>query len=183
METQARGKRQSPFVASPRRTRLRGAFALLAVAAGLATGQAWSASALGGGREALKASASIDFAVTVPRVLTLRLLDHPPFIDVSEEDVARGNVRVTGARLEVVVNDPAGYAIRAELSGPAFDAVRIGGLSSERLVGSQGATIAMPSMVGRARPRPMHVSYELRLAPGAKPGRYHWPVVLSLQQP
>jgi len=41
----------------------------------------------------------------------------------------------------------------------------------------------MASMVGRPKPAPMPVSYELQLAPGATPGQYGWPVALSLEHP
>jgi hypothetical protein len=41
----------------------------------------------------------------------------------------------------------------------------------------------MASMVGRPKPAPMPVSYELTLSPGATPGQYGWPVALSLETP
>ena len=56
------------------------------------------------------------------------------------------------------------------------------GLPSAAVATSTGAVIPMPSMVGKPRPAPMPVEYELQLSPDAQPGTYAWPVSLSLQQ-
>ena len=154
------------------------AFAALA-AANLAA-HAASAVATGSGA---KASASLDFTISVPHVMQLRLLGHPAAIDVTADDIARGSITVSGAQLDLLVNDRDGYVIRAQLGNPVFAAARVLGLPGELVVGAQSATLRMASMVGRPRPAPMPVSYELQISPGATPGRYSWPVALSLEQP
>lgn len=125
---------------------------------------------------------SLDFQVSVPRVMQMKLLAHPTSVEVTADDIARGSITISGPAVDLLVNDRMGFAIRADLAGGAFDAVRISGLASPVVATQQGATIHMASMAGRAKPAPMPVRYELQLAPGAQPGRYTWPVTLSLQQ-
>ena len=136
-------------------------------------------SGLGG----LAAKASIDFSLQIPRVMQMRLLGHPAALDITPEDIARGSITVSGPRLDLLVNDRAGFVLRAELVNAVFTAVRIAGLASAFTATSAGATLRLPSMVGRPRPQPVAVDYELQLASDAVPGRYAWPVALTLQEP
>jgi hypothetical protein len=143
---------------------------------------AWAASEVARGNGGLSAKAAIDFTIVVPRVMRMQLLAHPATIAVGPEDIARGSIKVSGAHLDLLVNDRLGYAIHAEVVHPAFSAARITGLSSAAVATSAGAVIPMPSMVGKPRPAPMPVEYELQLSPDAQPGTYAWPVSLSLHQ-
>jgi hypothetical protein len=118
------------------------------------------------------ARAAVDFRITIPAVASLRLLNHPDAIEITADDIARGTLRVTGAALDLLVNNPRGYSLRAEVANAAFTAARIVNLPG-----------MMPTMVGKPRPAPMQVEYELAIAPAAQPGRYAWPVSLSIQAP
>ena len=118
------------------------------------------------------ARARVDFTITIPAIARLKLLNHPEAIDVTAEDIARGTLRVTGAALDLLVNNPRGYSLRADVANVAFTAARIVNLP-----------VTMPSMVGKPRPAPVQVEYELAIAPAAQPGRYAWPVSLSIQSP
>ena len=135
------------------------------------------------GTGALAARASIDIAIAVPRVMQMRLLGHPAMLDVTPEDIARGSITVSGPSIDLIVNDRAGYNLRAELVNAVFSAVRIAGLPASVQASAAPAIVHMPSMVGRPRPQAMPVAYELQLASDAVPGRYPWPVALSLQEP
>lgn len=157
---------------------LLGAVTGFGIAMGLPPG-ALAASAVADGGSV---RSSLDFQVSVPRVMQMTLLAHPTSVEVTADDIARGSITVRGPAVDLLVNDRMGFAIRADISGAAFDAVKISGLASPVVATQQGATIHMASMVGRAKPTPMPVQYELQLAPGAQPGRYTWPVTLSLQQ-
>ena len=161
------------------RKTLHGVLFALAIAAAPAAFGASSVSIGGGGPSA---RAAIDFSVAVPRVMQLKLLAQPAAIDVTADDIARGSIRVSGAAVDVLVNDRNGYAIRADLATGAFTAVKISGLPSPLVATQSGGVAQMPSMVGKPRPAPMSVEYELQLAPDAQPGHYAWPVTLSLQQ-
>jgi hypothetical protein len=156
----------------------------VAIAAGLflctpfavASGEAVS------GPGTLSARASVDISITVPRVMQMRLIAHPAVLEVTAEDVAAGKVTVSGPSVDLFVNDRLGYVVRAEIVNAAFAAVRIAGLPAPLVATGAATTAHMPSMVGRARPQPYPVSYELQLSSDAAPGRYSWPVALSLQQ-
>jgi hypothetical protein len=144
---------------------------------------AFAASETISGAGPLAARASIDIAISIPRVMQMRLIGHPAMLDVTAEDIARGSITVTGPSIDLVVNDRAGYNLRAELVQAVFTAVRIAGLPVAMQATGTPAIARMPSMVGRPRPQPMPVAYELQLAADAVPGRYTWPVALSLQEP
>ena len=157
---------------------------IIAAGLGLPLAQlAFAASDTASGPGALAAHASIDVAVAIPKVMQMRLIAHPAALDVSAEDIARGSITVSGASIDLLVNDRAGYNLRAELASAVFTAVRIAGLPADVQAAGAPAIVHMPSMVGRPRPQPMPVAYELQLAAGAAPGRYTWPVALSLQEP
>jgi len=133
------------------------------------------------GSGAITAKAAVDFSVNVPRVMQMRLLGHPASVDITAEDIARGSITVSGPSLDLLVNDRLGFVLRAELVNAMFSAARIVGLSSPVTATAAGATLHMASMVGRPKPQPVAVDYELTLAPDALPGRYSWPVALTLQ--
>ena len=143
---------------------------------------AHAASSVAQGGGSLKASASLDFSISVPHVMQLRLLGHPSTLDITADDIARGSITVSGASLDLLVNDRAGYVIRAQLANGIFTAAKVLGLPGTLVAAADSGTLRMASMVGRPRPAPMAVSYELQLAPGTQPGRYSWPVALSLEQ-
>ncbi|MGZ5037968.1 MAG: hypothetical protein ACXWF0_05115 [Usitatibacter sp.] len=144
---------------------------------------AFGASDAVSGTAGLTARASIDIAVQVPRVMQMRLLGHPAALDVTAEDIARGSITVSGPSIDLLVNDRSGYNLRAEIVNAVFTAVRIAGLPASVQVSASPAVVRMPTMVGRPRPQPMAVAYELQLASDTQPGRYAWPVALSLQEP
>jgi hypothetical protein len=132
---------------------------------------------------AVVAKASVDFTLQVPRVMQLHLLGHPASLEISADDIARGSITVSGPRLDLLVNDRLGSVLRAELVNAVFSAAKIVGLPSPLTATATGATLRLASMVGRPKPQPIAVDYELTLAADAVPGRYSWPVALSLQAP
>ena len=156
--------------------------ALLAFALAAAAPAAWAASSVSTGSGGSSARAAIDFQINVPRVMQMKLLAHPAAIDITADDVARGSIKVSGAAVDLLVNDRNGYAIRADLAMGAFTAVKVSGLPAPLVATQSGGLAQMPSMVGKPKPAPMALEYELQLAPDAQPGHYAWPVTLSLQQ-
>ena len=135
------------------------------------------------GAGSLRASAAIDFTINVPHVMQLKVLGQPAAVQVSADDIARGSITVSGAQLDLLVNERDGYVIRAQLANPVFTAAKVLGLPGALVAGDGATTLRMASMVGRPKPAPMPVSYELQLAPGTAPGQYSWPVALSLEHP
>src|SRR5258708_10611041 len=113
----------------------------------------------------------------------MSLLGQPDVLDVTAEEIACGSIHVSGARVDLLVNDRAGFVLRAELVNAVFSAAKIVGLSAPLTATAAGATLRMASMVGRPKPQPVVVDYELQLAADAVPRRYSWPVPLRLQGP
>jgi hypothetical protein len=144
---------------------------------------AWGSSEAATSTGGLTARAAVDIAIKIPKVMQMRLLGHPAALDITADDVARGSVTVSGPAIDLLVNDRLGYNLRAELLSAVFTAVRIAGLPAPLQVVGQAGSARMPSMVGRPKPQPLQVAYELELAADAAPGRYAWPVALSLQEP
>jgi hypothetical protein len=159
---------------------MRGVRILVSISLLAAASGTHASSQVANGSGPLVARATIDFSVAVPRVIRLLLLDHPATIMVSAEDVARGFVRVSGPRIDLLVNDRQGYAMRAELTGTAFTEARIAGLPGAVTATRDGALAQMPTMVGRSRPQPYNVTYELKLSSDTAAGVQAWPVSLTL---
>lgn len=144
---------------------------------------AYASSTVAAGAGPVEAKAYLDFSIGVPKVMQLRLVGHPLALEVTAEDVARGEITVSGSALDLLVNDRLGYVLRAEILGAVFTAVRINGLAAPVVVTRDAALLRMPTMVGRPKPAPMPVEYRLQLAADAVPGRYAWPVSLTIQEP
>ncbi len=134
-------------------------------------------------RGASTVRASIDVSIVIPSVMRLRQLAHPATLDISADDIARGSVTIAGPQLDLLVNDPLGYVIRARVVNAMFAAVSIAGLPGPLVATPISGTLRMASMVGRPKPAPLPVQYELQLSPDATPGRYQWPVALTLEKP
>ena len=126
------------------------------------------------------ASAAIDFRVAVPRVMALQLDGHPARVQVTAQDVARGELVVRGPRVRITANAREGFLLRAELRGAAFRGFEVDGLPA--LVGCDCTSTQAPMRVAGNR-LSTEVAYRLRLAPDAGPGEYGWPLTLSLQDP
>jgi len=126
--------------------------------------------------------AAIDVAIVIPAVMQLREIARPTGIDLTADDVARGKVTVNGAQLDLLVNNPTGYLIRARVVNAVVSAVSILGLPGPLVATADSATLPMASMIGRPKPAPLAVQYELQLSPDAVPGHYSWPLALSLEK-
>jgi hypothetical protein len=172
------------FAPTPNRT----VFSALVTASGVALGMgvqdARASSELVSGNAArVTARAALDMKVSVPKVMQMRLLGHPQMLDITADDIARGEIIVKGPSLDMLVNDRFGYVLRAEIMNAIFTAVRITGLPAAVTVTRDAALLRMPTMVGRARPAPVPVEYRLQLAADTVPGQYAWPVSLTIQEP
>lgn len=136
---------------------------------------------LGAGTAEASASTS---AVTV----TARVVPHvksqldaePSSVVVTEQDISRGFVDADAGVLSTQTNDPAGYLVTFMLRGTAFHSAKIEGLTNEVVVAAGGgfaherfSGTAMSSRVLRCR---------LNLTASTSPGRYAWPVQISVLQ-
>lgn len=122
-------------------------------------------------------SAVLVARATVKSYFAVRTASQPVSVTVSADDVARGYVDVaTPVRLEVEGNDPA-YAITFERSGAAFRGAEVQGLGQRVQLDSQ----AMIDWRGTGmRRNTLEFRFRLRLAAGAAPGEYAWPIHVSM---
>ena len=129
------------------------------------------------------ASAKVRIAVTIPRILAMRFANHPATVDITSEDIARGEIIVRGARAQVIANVRGGYRLRANLASSPFAEAQIDGFEV-RVHARPGITTlaAMPN-AAYGSPEPRALEYRLKISGDALPGRYRWPVALSVQDP
>ena len=132
---------------------------------------------------AISSSSAMNFVIRVPRVLQMRLIDHPSSVLVTPADIAQGEIVVRGPRVEIVANNRNGLHIRAELRGHAFAGMRLSGLAREIRAQEAASVTTMPSTTGEPRFQSRNVEYRLRLAADTSPGQYAWPVALTIQDP
>lgn len=143
---------------------LRSTFAVLSILA-------WMQPAFAGESAVLVARAS------VKSYFAVRTASQPVAVTVSAGDVARGYVDVaTPVKLEVEGNDPA-YAITFERSGATFQGAEVQGLGQRVQLDPQ----AMLDWRGSGyRRNTLEFRFRLRLAAGASPGEYAWPIQVSM---
>lgn len=133
---------------------------------------------------ALSSATTMRFAIAIPRMLRMRLIDHPSTVVVTAADIARGEIVVRGAQVDIAANNRNGFLVRAQLRGQEFTGMHLSGLARDfRADGEASSITPMPSTGGGPRPEPRDVEYRLRLAANALPGRYAWPVALTIQDP
>jgi hypothetical protein len=123
------------------------------------------------------ARAEMQFQVRIPRVVSIRLENHPATIRVTPSDIARGELAVDDARIGIVINVRQGIILRTEVVHPAFSGVVIEGLHADIATHDRVSHVWVPRGAGAAG---RAVRYRLRLAPGTVPGVYAWPVKLTL---
>lgn len=122
-------------------------------------------------------SAVLVARASVKSYFTVRTASQPVSVSVSANDVVRGYVDVaTPVRLEVEGNDPA-YAITFERNGGAFQGAEVQGLGQRVQLESS----AMIDWRGTGyRRNTLEFRFRLRLAAGAAPGDYAWPIQVSM---
>jgi hypothetical protein len=140
---------------------------------------AMAAGATASGSGALSVDATIDIQVRVPEVMRLAFMDHPATLHITAEDSARGEVSVEGARILLLANTSRGFSLLTELAAD-FSAAFIDGLAVPVHATPGSGSVPMPSMVGRPRPVARLVQYRFRFPRGLAPGRYPWPLALSV---
>lgn len=150
-----------------------------ALVAGLAlpSAPAQAESRLGTG----SASARLDFRIVIPPVLRLKTLHQPTQVVVTERDVQAGFVDLPdGMAVEVVSNLRAGHSMMFQVASAVVKAVEVTGLGAPVSAGAEAAMVSFPRIKGAPTRTVHNLGFRLRLAPGAAPGTYQWPVALTL---
>lgn len=104
-------------------------------------------------------------------------LRQPAMLVVTEADVQRGYVQVTGASLfEIWNNNPAGCILTFESGDFPFREVAVTVMGREIIIYPTGGMIVMP-VKGRQQ---IALDYRFVLTSEAQPGTYAWPLFVSV---
>ncbi len=127
------------------------------------------------------AAGSFSTVVQVNAVVLARTqltpLRQPAMLVVTEADVQRGYVQVTGASLvEIWNNNPAGCILAFESGDFSFREVAVTVMGREIIIYPTGGMIVMP-VRGRQQ---IALDYRFVLTSEAQPGTYAWPLSVSV---
>ena len=104
----------------------------------------------------------------------------PAGLDLSVADLQRGYIDVAQpTQLIIHSNSASGFALDVSTVAPMLSSMAIEGLNSDLTLGADGGTIVQRWQ----RPQALGLSLKFRfgLAPGLAPGKYPWPVRLSVR--
>jgi len=148
--------------------------AAIALSGGVDAAPAFSADASVG----LQAGAKVLVSAVVRPHVSLKVMQQPHELIITNADTLRGYVYVPSAAIiEVKNNSRSGYLlVFTGLSGP-FKEVFVDGLSHAAHITSDGGWVLQPD-AGRA-PVAMQLGYRFILSKGAMPGTYSWPLTVS----
>lgn len=118
-------------------------------------------------------------ARVLPRA-TLQLRSAPLDLVVSSRDVRQAYVDAPEpTRLEVSNNSPQGYELLVSPTMPGFTALQVRGGGVQVTLAGDGGTIPERGRVGLHMPLSLH--YRFMLDRRVAPGRYAWPVKLTVR--
>jgi len=125
---------------------------------------------------ARSATQSLDFKITIPRIMRLQVLRQNESLEITPQDVARGYVEVaSGSLLEVTANTQ--WDVSFVPNGGIARSARVKGFANDVVVGPQGGVLARLRPMSRATM--FDLSYRFDLEPGVSPGTYPWPLMVS----
>jgi hypothetical protein len=102
-------------------------------------------------------------------------------IEVTADDVARGEVRVrAGSRIVVTTRDPAPHAVEFRARPSFASALSIEGLSRTVNLGATETVVVLAHAV--AGRQVFELDYRFALAPGVIPGTYAWPLQIAVRR-
>ena len=125
---------------------------------------------------ARSATQSLDFKITIPRIMRLQVLRQIENLEITQQDVARGYVEVaSGSLLEVTANTQ--WDVSFAPNGGIARSARVRSFANDIVVGPEGGVLARLRPMSRATM--FDLSYRFDLAPGVSPGTYPWPLTVS----
>lgn len=118
-------------------------------------------------------------ARVLPRA-TLQVRSAPPDLVISAADVRRAYVDVSEpTRVDVSNNSPQGYALLVSPNMPGFTAVVVRGAGEPVTLAGNGGVIPERGRMGVRMP--LSLRYRFMLDARTEPGRYAWPVQLTVR--
>lgn len=135
----------------------------------------------GGSVSGHQTSVKITIGATVLERTTMTVLKQIPEIVVTTADIMRGYVDIYAAtRISVRSNNPAGYLLAFEdLSGLSsiFNSMNVRVGAREVQFSQNRGWVSQPYVRGGVT---LDVSYHFLLAKNARPGIYHWPLMIAI---
>jgi hypothetical protein len=130
--------------------------------------------------EAAQASAAMPVSVTVIANARMHTHSQSTQLTISEADVARGYVDITGAsQFSVSTNSRSGYLLDFNPVNHLFVSVLVSGLNSTVQLGADGGSIIQREPM--AQNHSINLSFRFTLNQDVKPGSYSWPLLLSVR--
>lgn len=121
--------------------------------------------------------ASVSLTVRIPVAVQLRSISQGDAVTITAADIQKGFVEVpAGSRFELVANSP--HTMHFAAQGSWFRAVRVSGLGGDLTLGATGGEFLQTH--GLPNRETHELDYRFELSPGALPGRYAWPLTLSV---
>lgn len=123
---------------------------------------------------------SFGVSATVLAVARIERLSEPQELRISATDLDRGYVDV-GAPTAVVIhsNSASGFALDVMAVAPLASSMIVSGCDAQATLGAEGGTIVQRWRHMNSMRLALH--FRLMLAPGLTPGRYPWPIQLSVR--
>jgi hypothetical protein len=149
--------------------------AALVAAISLATGCPTQAEAAG------SITQTITVTARVAPWVKLNLEHQQMQLTVTPDDVARGYAEVPAAsRFAVTTNNRTGYALTFQPYAGIFRSVAIHGLGLSVEFGAGGGTVTQSGAENGVVRTLFELGYRFYLAEGVQPGRYFWPLGVSV---
>lgn len=126
-------------------------------------------------------TANLSVTATVLKHANLRVVAQPATVAITEADIARGYVDVSGAaQVEINSNSPNGYMLVFEYQGDFVRQTQVRGLGHDAQFGESGGAIIQPVTGHGMTNRVVELGFRFMLAEGARAGVHAWPVQLSV---
>ena len=122
-------------------------------------------------------STTMRVSATILPYVKMTSLAHPPALEVTDADVARGYVDLESASsVSLLTNSPQGAFLGAQANPATVSqvALRIDGRNAD----ADRAHVPIPALARTT----VRIGYRLYLQPGVAPGRHPWPVALSVSK-
>lgn len=129
---------------------------------------------------ARQSNASMGVSATVLAFANLLIINQNTGLQITSTDIKRGYVDVPFAsHLEIKSNSRDGYQLMFQSLWEYVKEIQVTGLGSEIKLGSEGGTVVQ-RYVG-AGTSTLKLGYRFVLSQNAQPGKYDWPLLLSVK--
>lgn len=158
--------------------RLQRTLVALAMSATLALGAATSVPSA----QAAGNSAQVSVGAIVLRHVSIRVLELPSTIQITEADINRGYVDVAApSRLEIRSNSPTGFMLSIESQADFARGTEVRGLGGMTSFGRFGGVLSVQGGAGGGlQTTPVQLNFRVLLSEEARPGTHAWPIQISV---